>query len=428
MLVYVLMMISKNCIGQNQNNELLVNSVTPFDSMGRITDEFKLKLKESLKNVRVLALGESQHNDGLTFKHKTMLVKYLHDKMGYNVLAFEFGFYGNWRTNENLKKGMDVKEATKYSGWARSKFAFPVYEFISQTHKTGTSLNYAGFDKEKVPDGIPNIKNFLNEIIQLTNFSVKETDRLLLDSFVLAVYGQLGNPHKDALKFNRRRIAIDIISKLSDMVALNRKQFMAKLGEKKYMIYKFTLESILMDEKDTYGGTFKNIIRDKNMANRVKWLIDSLYKGEKIILWGASAHFARNMISIDRRESDYELYPYYQMGDWLHSYYGNSFYSIAFTSGSGRTGLILPENHRYKKFEQIYNIPSPHVESFENVAYLTGKSALFCDIRNTNKDSWLNSKFISYSLGYNQDFTRWNSVLDGIYFIKEMQPNEWKSN
>lgn len=416
------------CFGQNQLHELMSNAVIPVDTTGQLTPEFKSQLNASLENVKIVALGESLHEDGLTFEHKAVLVKHLHENLGFNVIAFEFGFFGNWKTNENFKKGIDVKQATKYSGWSKSKYAFPVYEYIHRSHKTEQPLHYAGFDGEKVPDGIPNIQQCLTNIIDWADYKINKTDSMLLDSLICAVYGKIGNSYKDALSFKRRNIARDIIKDIQRELIVNKRHILTTMSEKELMMYTLTLKSILMDEKSTYAGAFWNIVRDKHMAERVTWIIDSLYRGEKIILWGASAHFARNMINIERtlQPDDYGFFPYFQMGDWLHAYYGDAYYSIAFTAASGKTGLIFPENHRYKKYEEINNIPKPDSNSFEGISYLSGQQTLFCDLRMVKENTWLNSRFIASPFGYIQDSSTWNKVLDGLYFIREMKPDEWR--
>lgn len=72
-----------------KNNALVINNVEPDNE-----DYVDLAaLKQSLKDVTIVGLGEPIHHDGSAFKAETRLVKFLHQELGFRVIAFESGFY-----------------------------------------------------------------------------------------------------------------------------------------------------------------------------------------------------------------------------------------------------------------------------------------------------------------------------------------------
>ena len=67
-----------------------LNSIDPND-----TDFSDLApIGKAIGRSRVVLLGEQSHGDGATIAAKIRLVKYLHEKCGFDVLAWESGIYG----------------------------------------------------------------------------------------------------------------------------------------------------------------------------------------------------------------------------------------------------------------------------------------------------------------------------------------------
>jgi len=70
-------------------NAMPIHSIDPND------DDFAdlMPLKHILGSARIVMLGEATHGDGATFYAKQRLVRFLHEVMGFNVLAWEAHFF-----------------------------------------------------------------------------------------------------------------------------------------------------------------------------------------------------------------------------------------------------------------------------------------------------------------------------------------------
>jgi erythromycin esterase len=94
-------------------------------------------LAASIGNARIVILGEMDNGDGETLKAKTRLVKYLHQKLGFTVLAFESDFNGvNWIW-ETRKNGYAALQAVTHIWTDVAEFKDMVCAWSKSSHCTG---------------------------------------------------------------------------------------------------------------------------------------------------------------------------------------------------------------------------------------------------------------------------------------------------
>jgi erythromycin esterase-like protein len=108
-------------------------------------------LRQILGAARVLVLGEATHGDGSTFLAKTRLMRFLHRELGYDVLAFESGFYDCWKAWQRIRAGEDPDAAFRQSVfpiWTASAQVQPLIAHFAAAARSPRPLALAGIDPQ----------------------------------------------------------------------------------------------------------------------------------------------------------------------------------------------------------------------------------------------------------------------------------------
>lgn len=357
------------------------------------------RIKNEIGDAQIVMLGEQSHTDATTFQAKIKLIKYLHQEMGFDILAFESNIYDCDKAWSMIQEGHDVKDALAKGItdiWTTIEEFNPLYQYVEACIANEDVLRIAGFDAQLIGHLAKDyfVEDLTAYLSSFTKASVYQREIDQLDDFIQKTR-------------KRKRIkeiqAVENIAFLQKIIALIKKEQPNDLSH----FWIQTLESLIVFISDTRLGTDN---RDRQMADNLIWLKEK-YPDKKIICWGATSHFLYNSSNIRLYDSKMQeaAGDYYQnhtmMGDYIKDKYGDQVYTIGFIAHEGSFGF---NRHRI--------IEPPLKNSLEYLIGNTGGDNYFLPLKNIPLEGYL-----SRPLAHQYMTNDISQVMDGVVFNRYMR-------
>ncbi|MGN7823823.1 erythromycin esterase family protein [Chitinophaga sp. 22536] len=394
----------------NIPNAVEVRSIDPSDD--RYAD-LEL-LRAAIGRSRIVLLGEQTHGEATTFLAKTRLIKFLHEKMGFEVLAFESGLYDCARIWDNTVKGGQFSKeviGSLFFMYATSKQMQPLHDYIQANVKSRTPLVVTGFESQHSGEFaktklFPDFDQFLQQKhISLPDSSWQLFQRVALATFASNQYRPSAAEQETFFKVLNKLKAT--LSKEADKPA----HFTAAPG----FWLKIT-ESIESQALRYWGLVTGNelSVRDKQMAENFIWLAEKAFPGKKIIVWAHNIHISKNTSQLtDANDKPIPfLQTYVPMGATVSKHFGKAAYVIGF---SGSTGTYIDFNNG-----QTANVPPVVPGSVEGQLDAGGYAQAFTDYRTAK--GWLQQKQQATLFDFIPTKGIWPEIFDGLFYIHASTP------
>ncbi|WP_369902167.1 erythromycin esterase family protein [Bacillus manliponensis] len=359
-----------------------------------------------IKGKRIILLGESSHGVGDYQTVKTQLIRYLHEKHGFNVVVLENGFMETTLGKEMLceySKEMQIQTA-----------CLDIYhteEMLDLFHdEWAQTLHLTGMD---IQSTYPNVSNkILLWLQQHTNSSIS-TNYERLDKR----YFQLEEEIRIKLKKSKRPEVEEVINEYKQLLIDFDKLIQENKTEKLptiTAIRRGILNRIQWLQVCMKGYWSSGALRSDFMFQNIEWLLNDYYRGEKIIIWAHNYHIKK---APSMFESIINMKP---VGEALSNKYNNDVYSIGFYAGSGEMATFLRVDLPVVDLKKSY---------LESLFYKLFSGHLFIDLRSTTISTkkrfmWYNRKWGLLEGGRGPRWVNPQKVYDAIFFLNEVySPN-----
>lgn len=390
-LILLLIIAFSTCKAQT-NYSSSIEFTSDLEKFGNLSE-----LKESLKGVEIIALGENTHGLGEVFKAKVDLVKFLHKELGFNLILFESGYGDAALAWEKL----DSLTADEFTKLFTSNFYYhseEIRDLIQFSKIQNKKLIIQGFDCQ------PQQEYLMKRMTEI----IRPVDSLIAKS-VMPEFRNFNNLYqyendKDTISFRRQRDAFILFLSTYNKILDDNEKNLLKLGttnneinaiRKSNQIFFNTYSEIELGSM--MGWPISANIRDKSLFETIKCFKEE-NPGLKIIIWAQNSHIENQSIP---------NYDVKWMGHNLKKSYGNKYYSI---------GTIV-----YRGINLNYNGTSDFEHNDKNyLAYHLNqfqKEKFILDLRNYDKDDF--TKQLLLGMESNGNTAEFIAVdrFDGLLFL-----------
>lgn len=400
-----------------RDNAVAVHTIDPADAHFDDLDA----LRDVIGDARIVLLAEPSHLVGSAFLAKSRIVRFLHERMGFDVLAWESGLHAVPRAWQQVRAGAPAHEPMGrgvFGVWSRLAELDPLEDYIEARARTDRPLEITGFDSQ-VPH--PLSRELLVSDLRAFARRLGLPDSVLADSGTLAL-GLQGMtryeaPGDDALHALAalRTAAMAAAADDTTLATAYGLQLLQSLVAEAHSLRGWQPGQPVIG--GPAGGWPDANIRDFQMAENLVWLAQRAYPGRKIVVWAAASHVMKPGGDIDAFclafPTDCE---FRNMGHWLYQALpAEQIHDMGFIA---QQGTIHNPVFRGMPASPVASHPA-HVQ-LEDLLAAAGFDYALLDLR--DGAAWLRQPIVAVPVANRPALEVWPDYFDSLFFIRDMRP------
>ena len=287
-------------------------------------------LKQILKDVKVVGLGENTHGTKEFFQVKHRLLEFLVKEMGFQAFAIEAPYVGCVPINDYILFGKGDRETVlsgqNYVVWDTEEMAAMIdwMRNYNQYVPISKKVRFYGLDYFYNEVGAKSVLAYLQK-----HDMAKVSEIKLLFQSLAEIEKEKGMTRMDEVQ-DELKETLPQLQKLIDFLTKNEKRFIAASNTrefKKTLIYTRVMQQLFHNNiKDSIPKSVTpNMARSRSMANNLFHIMDMEESIEKVVVWEHNSH-----VSVGEPETGEP-----NMGYDLRNKFGDAYYAIGFEFNKG---------------------------------------------------------------------------------------------
>lgn len=336
-------------------------------------------LKPLLEGKRVVQLGENAHGIREYNLAKARIVKFLHQELGFGVLAFESALYQCYDADLDAAAATALSTLTgcAYGVW-HTEEVLPLFEYMRATRQSDRPLRLAGIDVQPIGRNKAGRPRFLSRVVAHVD-AAYGADVLALDSTFLSVYALGGRERRSYFRSEDGQRMEEAYDRLAVFIAANEAVILAGANDVNAVgVARRTARSMASYiRQQSAPGTQEYVEhRDEGMAENLTFLLGELFADQKVMVWGHNFHLRHDNISIPPDSSMFPDVAARTMGSWIRERFGDQVYTV---------GMYAYEGQAADNSGKIFEIEPAEPGSLESLLFGISSGALFVDLSKAKK-------------------------------------------